>query len=110
MFIHGSAAGGTSVAADNARRCRTTDLQPDVPLAQGDVLGLERQPGLLLGEQHDLLARSSRAQLPVRHVLPHVTDRHAGGCQARHPPRVGESGASVLTNTSNTPVEALERS
>ncbi len=50
MFIHGSAAGGTSVAADNARRCRTTDPSQDKGLrkriAQRDSTHLVRGRGL----------------------------------------------------------------
>jgi hypothetical protein len=44
MFIHGSAAGGTSVAADNARRCRTTDPSQDK--------GLRKRIGIRIQAKH----------------------------------------------------------
>src|SRR5207244_4263763 len=50
-------------------RVPVIDLQPDVALAQRDLLCFERQPTLLLGEQLDLLTSRHRSELPVRHVL-----------------------------------------
>jgi hypothetical protein len=38
------------------------DLDADVPLAQGDVLGLERQPPFLGREQLDLLGGGRATQ------------------------------------------------
>src|SRR3954447_5027673 len=41
-------------------RVPVVDLQRDVPLAERDVLRLQGEPALLLGEQLDLLARRRR--------------------------------------------------
>ena len=66
-------------------RMPVVDLQRDVPLAQRDVLGLERQPALLLGEQLDLLAGGGGPEPPVGDVPPHVAHGHPGGGEARDP-------------------------
>ena len=70
MFIHGSAAGGTSVAADNARRCRTTDPSQDKGLRKRMGLRDGLEAPVEHGDSHSRVERmTSRPRASAhRHI------------------------------------------